>query len=118
MKRIISLLLVSVLLYSCTTTGDRMSEDTTPVPYEKEEFPKWSRDLRRSEIILLGSLPLVFMLSNLAYDNMGDQIFPDYSELSSSEETRRKITIAVSISGVITLMDYVLGYFDKEMDEE
>lgn len=117
MNRAILCLLLFSLFVSCATTGNALREDNNPVPYEKEEFPQWSHDLRRGEIILLGSLPLVFMLSNLAYDNWGDDIFGDYSDLSSSEETRRKVTIAVSVSGVITVLDYVLGFWDKDNEE-
>lgn len=116
MKQFFLLLLVLTILFSCSTTGKSLSEDKDPVPYEKEEFPQWSRDLRRGEVILLGSLPLVFMLSNLAYDNLGEQVFTDYSTLSNSEETRRKMTIAFTLSGTIALMDYILGFWEEDKE--
>lgn len=114
MKKLLLVLLALIFFFSCTTTGESLSEKSDPVPYEKEEFPQWSQDLRRGEVILLGSLPLVFMLSNLAYDNMGDQVFSDYSTLSNSEETKRKMAIAFSISGTIALLDYILGFWEKD----
>ncbi|MBP5520679.1 MAG: hypothetical protein J6X84_08895 [Treponema sp.] len=41
--------------------------DTTPKPYNKEEIPQAINDLRRFEIITLGSLPFVTFDVSLAY---------------------------------------------------
>jgi hypothetical protein len=41
--------------------------DTTPVPYEKDEFPQWADNLRRTEIISFGSLPFVTLGTTLFY---------------------------------------------------
>lgn len=43
-------------------------EDHTPVPYTKEEFPLWQRELRRFEILSFGALPFVTLLSFWGYD--------------------------------------------------
>lgn len=37
------------------------------VPYSKDEFPTWAQDLRRSEIITLGSLPFTVLATTLCY---------------------------------------------------
>lgn len=42
--------------------------ETAPEPYAPDEFPGWARDLRRGEIIALGSFPVVLLLSNIGYD--------------------------------------------------
>ena len=43
-------------------------ENHTPVPYTKEEFPLWQRELRRFEILSFGALPFVTLLSFWSYD--------------------------------------------------
>ena len=43
-------------------------EDHAPVPYTKEEFPLWQRELRRFEILSFGALPFVTLLSFWGYD--------------------------------------------------
>ena len=48
--------------------ADEKKEDYTPVPYTKEEFPLWQRELRRFEILSFGSLPFVTLLSFWGYD--------------------------------------------------
>ncbi|MEL3906151.1 MAG: hypothetical protein P1P65_03835 [Treponema sp.] len=47
---------------------DEKKEDRTPVPYTKEEFPLWQRELRRFEILSFGALPFVTILSFWGYD--------------------------------------------------
>ena len=48
--------------------ADEKKEDHTPVPYTKEEFPLWQRELRRFEILSFGALPFVTLLSCWGYD--------------------------------------------------
>ena len=47
---------------------EKKEEDHTPVPYTKEEFPLWQRELRRFEILSFGALPFVTLLSFWGYD--------------------------------------------------
>ena len=35
--------------------------------FDMSEFPQWARDLRRAEIIALGSLPFTYFLTNFSY---------------------------------------------------
>ena len=44
------------------------AEEHVPEPYAPEEFPAWSRDLRRAEIVFFGSLPFSFFFTFEAYD--------------------------------------------------
>ena len=48
--------------------AEEKKEDHTPVPYTKEEFPLWQRELRRFEILSFGALPFVTLLSFWGYD--------------------------------------------------
>ncbi|MGP1455383.1 MAG: hypothetical protein ACTTJ7_06465 [Treponema sp.] len=47
---------------------DEKKDDHTPEPYTKEEFPLWQRELRRFEILSLGALPFITMISFWGYD--------------------------------------------------
>ena len=48
--------------------AEEKKEDHTPVPYTKEEFPLWQRELRRFEILSFGALPFATLLSFWGYD--------------------------------------------------
>lgn len=48
--------------------AEEKKEEPTPVPYTKEEFPLWQRELRRFEILSFGALPFVTLLSFWGYD--------------------------------------------------
>lgn len=52
---------------------DRRSPDvrydpSQPVPYDPDEFPQWSRDLRRGEIIAIGAFPVAMIVTGLVYE--------------------------------------------------
>ena len=47
---------------------DAKKDDHTPEPYTKVEFPLWQRELRRFEILSLGALPFVTLISFWGYD--------------------------------------------------
>ena len=42
-------------------------EAPEPEPYDPQDFPRRLRDLRRAEIIAVGSFPITFVFTNLAY---------------------------------------------------
>ena len=65
LKTIIISLLLNLLPLAPGLFAD--STSTSPAPYEKEEFPDFLHDLRRFEIITLGSLPFVTLDTSLAY---------------------------------------------------
>ena len=65
----------TAFLVLCMMTAAQMpliaeeeKEDHTPVPYTKEEFPLWQREIRRFEILSFGALPFVTLLSFWGYD--------------------------------------------------
>ena len=43
------------------------NDDSIPEPYDENEFPQWSKDLRRFEIVSLGAVPFVTISVNLGY---------------------------------------------------
>lgn len=92
-----------------------------PAPYEKDEFPGWMQDLRRGEIILIGSFPLNMFLSYEFYDifryfsnNLESSYRPwpfrTYDAVPyNSAENIGIIVSAVSLSLVIAAADYLIG---------
>lgn len=44
------------------------SEPIMPEEYEPENFPLWLRDVRRFEVIAVGSFPITFAFAALIYD--------------------------------------------------
>ncbi len=117
MKRLINvfiLLSVCACLFGDTGNGE-------PVPYDPEEFPPWVHDLRRAEIIMIGSIPVSIILSGLVYSlyrwaehDFSQEYSPGiFGSQAAKEldETEKKsvLTITVSISGLIALADFIIG---------
>ncbi|HOC29909.1 MAG TPA: hypothetical protein PKH40_09520 [Treponemataceae bacterium] len=67
-KKILALLLLAS--FACTMFPQTGSDPgtLTPAPYGPAEFAPWQLDLRRSEIIALGSLPFVTFMASIGYD--------------------------------------------------
>jgi hypothetical protein len=97
------------------------STDTDPEEYVTEEFSPLLQDLRRAEIILLGSFPITLFLSLEIYDtyryikNGGDYQYapwpfrpPDAAGYSSGENIGIIIS-AASVSLLIAVVDYLIG---------
>jgi hypothetical protein len=97
------------------------SEDYTIKPYGEDEFPGWVLDLRRAEIVLVGSLPFTMFAVLESYDlfryfshglNNGYLPWPvknPYGVEYTMEEKLGVVIGAVSLSLVITIIDYVIG---------
>jgi hypothetical protein len=84
-----------------------------PAPYEPEEFPEWAWGIRRFEVILFGSFPLMYMFSTLIYDftiyamNEFDQ---EYQMGTAREQSDlfNLAMISLSLSGAIAIIDLVI----------
>ena len=97
-------------------------------PYEEEEFPKWLLDVRRAEVIFIGSFPLSMLLSTLVYEAFRfgrSAIQPGPSDPASSpifgsfttEEKNGLIIAGVSVSGIVTILDFILGKLPTSENE-
>ena len=96
--------------------GDEIRE---PEPYTEEEFPQWAHNLRRFEIITLGTLPITFLATFLVYDLIrytSSGFDSDYALLGSpnpvpysTEEKIGVVVAACSASLLIALMDFIIG---------
>lgn len=96
--------LLSSLLYA---------EDNTVIPYKAEEFPLWALDLRRWEIVTIGSFPLSFMLTALVYDvslyaSTGFDGTVSFGENRTQDDIRNLLLISGGISLAIGLTDFII----------
>ncbi|MBN2532669.1 MAG: hypothetical protein JXB88_07250 [Spirochaetales bacterium] len=92
----------------------------TPEPYEGDEFPQWINDLRRAEVIMVGSFPFTMFLAIEIFDIYRYVSFdfdPAYSPWPfkspqavpyEKDEKINVIITAVSFSVCIAIIDYII----------
>jgi hypothetical protein len=93
------------------------ASSASPEPYREDEFPLWLRDLRRAEIVFVGSVPITLLVATLAYDGFrsGRDIVMDVqigerSEFGSFTNDERKWLLAsgLTLSGVVSIIDFLV----------
>ncbi len=96
------------------------AEDTTPVPYEQEEFPQALKDLRRFEIISLGSMPFIMLDSTLVYSTYKSLTAEESTGVNffgknefSYEESKKLILTSLGISLSIGLTDFIVRFIKR-----
>ena len=114
-KSFISKILIISLLINCCLPA--FSEDNTPKPYEKDEFPQTLKDIRRFEIITLGAFPFVTLDTTLSYstyryarNNFDEAYRPNiFAQSSFSQDEQRGILLtSAGISLGIGITDLVV----------
>ena len=115
-KQLAKVLFFSILLTAYVPLFAE-DKDTTPLPYEEDEFPTALKDLRRFEIISLGALPFVTLDTTIVYsgiryasNDFNSAYTPDIFSKSSytPEEQAGIILTSVGISVGIGLTDYIV----------
>lgn len=116
MKRFICFLFI--FLFSSTLIPQKgfCEESTDPEPYDKEEFPQWALDLRRFEIVSLGSIPFAMIGVTMAYGaiemnrgNMNSLPNPLSPSSLSEHEQLKVVGMTVCAGLVIGLVDYTVN---------
>lgn len=97
MKKALIVLFIFLLLFGICMPAFSLTL-TNYEPYAKDEFPKWSLDLRRAETIFFGGIPIAFPLTSVAFSLAGQS--PDFLTT---------LGVACAVSATITLIDYFLG---------
>lgn len=92
---------IAVILLIALCSGVFALDLSNAEPYEKTEFPKFALDLRRSEIIFFGGLPIVYPLTSLALKTC-----------KVDTNFWKTMAISCSVSAVIALADYIIGLAD------
>lgn len=94
-----------------------------PEPAKKGGVPTWAKDLRRAEIISLGSLPFVTIWTTLAYSAItkGKIVNPIKSDSDNgfdSKDQVKVLAIACSVSLALGLTDFVINLATRAVDRE
>lgn len=88
-----------------------------PEPYDPEEFPRFARDLRRFEIISLGTIPLTLLFTSFGYRiyrvSTEDISWRD-AGVFDADQRRRVLTIGLSLSAAVGVLDFILGRLEEE----
>ena len=118
MRPLIIVFLLIVFITIPLFSGESLPEYE---PYEDDEFPQWAKDLRRYEIIFFGTIPFTFFFSSFSYDfyryasnNFDQTLAPAIlgnktPPVRTYNEKLQIITVSVSLSAVLALVDYLLG---------
>ena len=100
-------------------------------PLKDDEFPSWSIDLRRSEIVSLGSLPFVTLGVTVGYsfyryaaNGFNSNYLPNplakssaAANLNSDEQVGIFISSGI-ISLIIGIVDYILARIERRKADE
>ena len=112
--------LLVIVLCICTISMPLFGEVAEPEDYGEDEFPQFLKDLRRLEIILLGSLPFSLFVSLETYDiyryiSYGGA--PEYQPWPfrtqgvgySREEALGVLFSALTVSLILSIADLIIG---------
>ncbi|WGK69852.1 hypothetical protein P0082_03045 [Candidatus Haliotispira prima] len=93
-----------------------------PVPYGKDEFPMFLQQVRRFEVILIGSIPITLLFGSLIYDILYSVTDPNINGIitaTDNDSILGKIGISISVSGLLAVIDMAihLGHRGKERKE-
>lgn len=118
-KKIFCFLLFSFILISSSfSETDEDYENRLPEKYEEDEFHPILRDLRRAEVILIGSYPLAVLVSMISLDLYDyaasgfDSALAPFSGQGSArtvDDTKRILLTALCISAAVTITDFIIG---------
>ncbi len=121
-----------VLLVSCVSLFPLYADDFTvegAEPYDTKATPQWLKDLRRGEIITLGSWPFTVLLTSLGYSliqvgahnfdfsymrNPFSTVGGDYSE----SETLGIIFTSLGISVGVGMADFLVNLVKRKKAEK
>ena len=118
---------ISLLLILLTGTLI-FCQDTEPEEYQEDEFSPLLKELRRGEIIMLGSLPLSIFLAIETYEiyrYVQHDRDPDYAPWPfrrhggvdfSSQESMGIFVYALGFSFLIAAADFIIGKFQGRGD--
>lgn len=118
---------IAVILCCSFTLSLGAAEPTVTIePYTKDEFPGWLQDLRRAEIVSLGSLPFVTLGVTLGYSlyryfshDMNPDYFPNPFAKSSSAArltTNEQLGIlftSLGVSAAVGITDFTISSIQR-----
>lgn len=144
MKRVLVIALMTIVmgrpappLYAQSAGDPPAADETTlpdpdqPVPYDPAEFQPWMRELRRAEIIAVGSFPIAMIVSGIGYQlgrfaltsaRRGEaamDVAPFFFSTSTEEryDDAERLGLVLSgavISVLVATADWLIGRTDGE----
>lgn len=102
-------------------SGLPLLSESEPQPYEPNEFPRPLRDLRRFEIVTLGSVPLTLLFTSLGYRifrSAGSGVTWRESGNFTPDDRSRVLTIGLSLSLGVGIADLLLGLLERRHSRE
>ena len=117
MKKFLLIFTVFSIIFSSQVFADDNTKDKEPEPYEKYEFPTWALNLRRTEIVTLGSVPFTTLAVSLTYSTIQyatgrTTSFPSpFNKNASYTQDDIKIIVGFSlgISLVVGVVDLIIS---------
>jgi hypothetical protein len=124
-----------LLIVACTATLPAQQSDTAePEPYDPAEFPSWLVKVRRFEVVAFGTFPAALLFSNLGYSLYrfieasiqnggvtGEEVPVPFgiggADALTQEERRGVITVSVSLSATVALIDLILGLVNDDTEQ-
>lgn len=107
-----------ILIFSTFSETDDDYEDLVPEEYGEDEFHPILRDIRRAEVILIGSFPFTVLFSSLGFElydyassgfDSASAPFSGAEGVRSGDETKKILLTALCISAAITITDFIIG---------
>lgn len=92
----------AVVLLLCISFSLFALDMSKAEPYKEIEFPKWSRDLRRAEIIFFGAIPLAYPATNFVLGTIG-----------KSDDFWHTLGYSCAVAGAIVLTDFIIGLINE-----
>lgn len=115
------IVLVGLLLALVPLSAPAQEQEIVPEEYRAEEFTPFLRDLRRAEIVMLGSFPITLFMSLEVYDLYRfakSEGAPEYAPWpfrppnAATYSPRENLAVflsAVSVSTLIAVTDFIIG---------
>lgn len=127
MNKALFVLISLFLLINTSVFAAETTKNTDPVPYEKDEFSQFAKDIRRAEIVSLGSMPFMVIGVTMAYGgylyaNGQVDSFPNpFDKGSDALSQEQQATIFVATFGIgvlIGITDYIVNVIKRKNAEK
>jgi hypothetical protein len=114
------------VLFFCISALAPVQEDHTPEPYTEDEFPLWQHDLRRFEVVLIGSFPFTMLYSSLGYglirwgingfsEGYAPTLSPSAETVPLTQQEKLGVVLAgVGISALTAIIDLIIVNVKRE----
>lgn len=108
MKRIIALVLLLLMVLALPSeTIKHSSLGYEYEEYEEDEFPIWSNELRRGEILFFGSFVFTLPISSLALSGLDKVGVISFN--SNEDKAIKQVLVASALSLSIACIDWFIG---------